>query len=125
MFRVLRSHQALAALLTLLLSGGIVVEGLVSVLPHDHAPEEPPQPTLCENQDCSAPASAHWRQEAPAEAAATCLACTVPSVVFEGAPAGQALASSSVGLAAAVADGVIDSIARRWQTRLRAPPQLI
>jgi hypothetical protein len=124
MFRGLRSQQAFAALLTLLLSGGIVVEGLVSVLPHDHAPEEPPQPTLCENLDCSAPASAHWRQEGPARAAATCLACTVPSVVFEGAPAGQLLASLSVGLAAAVGGRVINSIARRWQPRLRAPPQL-
>lgn len=121
----MRSHHALAALLTLLLTGGVVIEGLVSVLPHDHGPEEPPQPALCENQDCDAPADAHWRQEASVEAAATCLACTVPSVVFEGAPASQVLASVFVCPAAAAGDRVIDPISRRWQPRLRAPPQLV
>ncbi|MGD9253845.1 MAG: hypothetical protein PVG92_07940 [Holophagae bacterium] len=119
----MRYHQARTALLTLLLTGGIVVEGLVSALPHDHAPEVPPQPVLCENHDCAAPTSVHWRQQAPVDAA-SCLACSVPSIVFQGAPANREPTALFACLAPPTGHRVIDSNTRRWQPRLRAPPQL-
>jgi hypothetical protein len=111
--------------LMLLLGGGVVLEGVVSLLPHDHAADVPPRPTECENQGCSAPEDAHLQNETRTAATSPCLACATANITFDQTPIDGVVASTHLTSPAPAANPLLDPPARRWHPLLRAPPRLI
>lgn len=101
--------------------GGLLLQGVVGMVPHHHAAELTHTGVSLANHWCS-----HTVPElfpAPAsDRTAICLVCVIPTPAFDQPTDGTLVVAQISTAAEPVASDRSGSLARRWQHQLRGPP---
>lgn len=115
-------RRPLHVVAVLALAAAVGIEGMLAVLPHDHAAEHLPPRAACADPDRGAPTDTHVRSGTTVAAKAPCLACAISSVAFAPAASTCVLVVADSPTATAVPQHLITTRPRPWLPLLRGPP---
>ncbi len=115
-------RRSLLAVQVFALAAAIALEGMLVVLPHDHAPRAPRPAATRDDPQRSAPADAHLQREQHAKDTTPCLACAISSMAFACADTTRVVAFAGLAAALPAPAPPLVITFRTWRRLLRAPP---
>ncbi len=115
------TKRSIHCILLTLLIAAVALEGVLLVLPHDHATVSVSL-DQCDSHDCSAPSCSHIKSDEELGAHAPCLACASHGLAFSIEVAGAKIVVAEGSRQTASTTEIIDAIPHRWHHPFRGPP---